>query len=49
MVIAVKADQKRGAAPGYYVRPDLIGKVAMFDGDHFMIDFARPDAGARAS
>jgi hypothetical protein len=24
------------------VRPDLIGKVVSFDGDHFVIDFTRP-------
>lgn len=27
-----------------HVRPDLIGKVAAFDGDHFIVDFTRPEA-----
>ncbi len=26
---------------GFHVRPDLIGKVVKFDGDHFIIDFTR--------
>lgn len=41
MVVAFPADVKKGAR-GYHVRPDLIGKVVKFDGDHFMIDFTRP-------
>jgi hypothetical protein len=27
-----------------HVRPDLIGKVVKFDGDHFIVDFTRPQA-----
>jgi hypothetical protein len=41
MVVEFSSDLKRGAARGYHVRPDLIGKVVKFDGDHFMIDFTR--------
>ncbi len=26
---------------GFHVRPDLIGKVTEFDGDHFIVDFTR--------
>jgi hypothetical protein len=25
----------------FHVRPDLVGKVVLFDGDHFIIDFTR--------
>ena len=25
----------------FYVRPDLVGRVVSFDGDHFIIDFTR--------
>ncbi len=35
-----------GSAKGtrsFHVRPDLIGKVVSFDGDHFIIDFTRPE------
>lgn len=41
MVVASAADATRGTARSYHVRPDLIGKVVKFDGDHFMIDFIR--------
>ncbi len=41
MVVASAADTRRGTAHGYHVRPDLIGRVVEFDGDHFMIDFTR--------
>lgn len=41
MIVAFSPDVKRGAASGYHVRPDLVGKVVEFDGDHFKIDFTR--------
>ncbi len=34
-----------GTAKGtrsFHVRPDLIGKIVKFDGDHFIVDFTRP-------
>ncbi|HVS78051.1 MAG TPA: hypothetical protein VHE11_14025 [Steroidobacteraceae bacterium] len=31
-----------GKGPGYHVRPDLLGRVVEFDGDHFIVDFTRP-------
>ena len=43
MIVAFSPDLKRGASRSYHVRPDLIGKVVNFDGDHFMIDFTRPE------
>ena len=49
MVVAFSSDPKRGSSRAYHVRPDLIGKVVKFDGDHFMIDFTRPEEAARAA
>jgi hypothetical protein len=46
MVVADLSDPKRR---GYHVRPDLIGKVVKFDGDHFMVDFTRPGEAGRAA
>jgi hypothetical protein len=37
----VVGDDKSGTARSFHVRPDLIGKVVKFDGDHFIIDFTR--------
>lgn len=50
MVVASLADVKSGSAPrSYHVRPDLIGKVVKFDGDHFIIDFTRREEVGRAA
>lgn len=44
MVVSSRADDKgAGGGSGCHVRPDLIGKVAEFDGDHFIVDFTRAD------
>ena len=43
MVVEFPSQMRRGASRGYHVRPDLIGKVVQFDGDHFMVDFTRPE------
>jgi hypothetical protein len=43
MVVAFSSDPKRATSRSYHVRPDLIGKVVKFDGDHFMVDFTRPE------
>jgi hypothetical protein len=44
MVVSFPADAKRSAtARGYHVRPDLVGKVVKFDGDHFIVDFMKAD------
>lgn len=40
MVVAFAPDLKQDASR-YHVRPDLVGRVVKFDGDHFMIDFTR--------
>lgn len=42
MVVCARADENNGgASSSCHVRPDLIGKVAAFDGDHFIVDFTR--------
>jgi hypothetical protein len=42
MVVSSRADDSHGSAsPSCHVRPDLIGRVAEFDGDHFIVDFTR--------
>lgn len=33
--------QHGSGSPSCHVRPDLIGTVAEFDGDHFIVDFTR--------
>ncbi len=43
VVSSREADKSAGATPGCHVRLDLVGKVAEFDGDHFVVDFTRPD------
>lgn len=49
MVVAFSSEMKKGASRGYHVRPDLIGKVVKFDGDHFMIDFTRREEVGQAA
>lgn len=45
MVVSAPADKKNGGgSSSCHVRPDLIGKVAAFDGDHFIVDFTRAEA-----
>ena len=42
MVVTSPADEKTATGSfSYHVRPDLIGEVVKFDGDHFIIDFKR--------
>ncbi len=42
MVVSSRADESNGSGrASCHVRPDLIGKVAEFDGDHFIVDFTR--------
>ena len=38
MVVTTQAEEKTRS---FHVRPDLIGKVVKFDGDHFVVDFTR--------
>jgi hypothetical protein len=42
MVVASSANDKNGRqSRSFHARPDLVGKVVKFDGDHFIIDFTR--------
>lgn len=49
MIVASVSDQKRSASCSYHVRPDLVGKVVEFDGDHFTVDFTRLQEVGRAA
>ena len=43
-MIVMSRPEENGTGPrSFYVRPDLTGKVVKFDGDHFIIDFTRPE------
>lgn len=45
MVVSSRAVEGTGSSTSAcHVRPDLIGKVAAFDGDHFIVDFTRREA-----
>jgi len=45
MVVKSTTPERNGAKTRtYHVRPDLIGKVVEFDGDHFIVDFIRQEA-----
>jgi hypothetical protein len=39
MIVTAAAGEKTSSS--CHVRPDLIGKIVTFDGDHFIIDFTR--------
>jgi len=43
MVVTTIASDDRGRR-SFHVRSDLIGKLVMFDGDHFIVDFTRLEA-----
>lgn len=42
VVKTARSATSRDRSPSYHVRPDLLGKVVEFDGDHFIVDFTRP-------
>ncbi len=44
IVTSVPDSATSKAGRTFHVRPDLIGKVVSFDGDHFIVDFTRPQA-----
>ena len=49
-MVTSMSDEKSGTGSrGFYVRPDLIGKVVKFDGDHFIIDFTRREEAREAA
>jgi hypothetical protein len=43
MVVKTLTEKSGGKTRSYHVRPDLIGKVVEFDGDHFIVDFTRQE------
>ena len=48
MVVAREAfGRNSGSVQSFDVRPDLLGKVVKFDGDHFIIDFTRIECGGQ--
>ncbi|MGH8169975.1 MAG: hypothetical protein ACRETJ_05495 [Steroidobacteraceae bacterium] len=42
VVKTARSEASRIKGHSYHVRPDLLGKVVEFDGDHFIVDFTRP-------
>jgi len=42
MIVTSIAGDDRGRR-SFHVRTDLVGKLVEFDGDHFIIDFTRPE------
>jgi len=48
MVVRTAVASKAGSRT-FHVRPDLLGKLVKFDGDHFIVDFRRPDAAEEPS
>jgi hypothetical protein len=43
-------DAKSGrSSRSFHVRPDLIGKIVKFDGDHFIVDFTRSEEAQAAA
>lgn len=50
MVVVTSTNQKNSrVSRSFQVRPDLVGRVVEFDGDHFIIDFARMDVTPRVT
>ena len=44
MIVTVPRESKDKLNPkprSFHVRPDLVGKLVSFDGDHFIVDFVR--------
>jgi hypothetical protein len=42
MIVTVPRESKPNPKPrSFHVRPDLVGKLVSFDGDHFVVDFIR--------
>jgi len=51
MVITTALPDARGERPSrsFHVRPDLVGKLVKFDGDHFIVDFTRSQEASQAA
>jgi len=44
-MVVIAAPTTKNGGRTFHVRPDLLGKLVKFDGEHFIVDFMRPDAG----
>jgi hypothetical protein len=49
IVVSEKTGVQEKPVRTVHVRPDLIGKVVKFDGDHFIVDFVRAEAPAKSA
>lgn len=43
MIVTSRPDESGTGPRSFHVRHDLTGKVVKFDGDHFIVDFTRPE------
>jgi hypothetical protein len=43
-MVVVAAPTNKSGGRTFHVRPDLLGKLIKFDGDHYVVDFIRADA-----
>ena len=41
-MVVTAAPSNKSSSRTLHVRPDLLGKLVKFDGDHFIVDFMRP-------
>jgi hypothetical protein len=48
VVIASTREEGSSAGREIHIRPDLVGSVVKFDGDHYIVDFVRAAASAAA-
>jgi hypothetical protein len=49
MIVTAVAGETKTTGSRCHVRPDLVGKVVTFDGDHFVVDFTRREEVAQAA
>lgn len=48
MIVVTETAAEDKVTRTHHVRPDLIGKLVKFDGDHFIVDFVRAEEPASA-
>lgn len=41
-MVVIAAPTNKSGGRTFHIRPDLLGKLVKFDGDHFVVDFMRP-------
>lgn len=44
-MVVIAAPTNKSGGRTFHIRPDLLGKLVKFDGDHFVVDFMRPSTG----